>query len=62
MLNATLVDGRDMICDLVAPLVSTEVPVTLETRHEDMRDSRNLSEYEAPKIPVLEGTRGVNRS
>ena len=61
MLNATLVNKRDMTCDLVAPVVPTEVPVAVETRDEEMRDSGSLSEYEAPQIPVLEGARGVHR-
>ena len=60
--NATLVDRRDMTCDLVAPVVPTEVPVGVQTRDEEVRDSGNVSEYEAPHIPVLEGTRGVSRS
>ena len=59
VLNATLVDRRDMTCDLVAPVVPTEVPVAVEKRDEEMRDSGNLSEYEAPQILVLEGARGV---
>ena len=62
LLNATLVDRRDKTCDLVAPVVPTEVPVAVETRDEEMRDSANLSEDEAPQIPVLEGARGVSRS
>ena len=61
VLNATLIDRRDMICDSVA-LVPTEVPVAVETRDEVMRDSGNLSEYEAPPILVLEGAREVHRS
>ena len=62
LLNATLVDRRDKTCNLVAPVVPTEVPVAVETRDEEMRDSANLSEDEAPQIPVLEGARGVSRS
>ena len=61
-INATLVDRRDMACDVVASFVPTGVPEAVETRDEEMRDSGNSSEYEAPKIPVLEGARGVNRS
>ena len=34
VLNATLVDRRDMICDLVALVVPTAVPVAFETRDE----------------------------
>ena len=62
--NATLVDRRDMTCDLVAPVVPTEVPVTVETRDEEMRDSGNShsSENDALRIPVLEGVCGVSRS
>ena len=60
MLNTTLVDRRDMTCDLVASVVPTEVPAAAETRDEEMRDSGNLSENDAPQIPVL-GARGVNR-
>ena len=52
MLNATLVNRRDMTCDLVVPVVPTEVPVAVETRDEEMRDSGSLSEYEAPQILV----------
>ena len=62
VLYATLVDGRDMTGDLVAPVVPTEVPVVGETRDEAMGDSGNLSEYQAPQIHVLKGARGVNRS
>ena len=60
--NATLVDRRDMTCDLVAPVVPTEVPVAVKTRVEEMRNSGNFSECEAPHTLVLEGARGVNRS
>ena len=64
VLNATLADRRDMTWDLVAPVVPTEVPAAVETRDEEMIDSGNShsSEHEAPKIPVLDGARGVNRS
>ena len=31
VLNATLVDRRDMTCDLVAPVAPNEVPVAVET-------------------------------
>ena len=62
--NATLVDRRNMKCDLVAPVVPTEVPLVVETRDEEVRDSENAhsSDYEAPQILVLGGTREVNRS
>ena len=49
-----------MTCHLVAPVVPIEVPEAVETHDEEMRDSRNVSEYEAPQIPVLERARGVN--
>ena len=64
VLDATLVDSRDMTWDLVAPVVPTEVPAAVGTRDEDMRDPGNSqsSEYEAPQIPVLEGVRGESRS
>ena len=62
VLNATLVDRRNMKCDLVAPVVPIAVPVSSEAGDEEMRESRNVSECEAPQIPVLEGAREVNRS
>ena len=62
VLNATLVDRRNMKCDLVAPVVPNAVPVSSEAGDEEMRESRNVSECEAPQISVLEGARGVNRS
>ena len=62
MVNATLANRRDVTFDLVAPVVPTEVPAAVETRDEEMRDSGNLSEYDAPHILELEGARGVNRS
>ena len=40
VLDATLVDRRDMTCDLVAPVVPTEVPIAVETRDEEMRETR----------------------
>ena len=40
VLNATLVDRRNMKCDLVAPLVPIAVPVSSEAGDEEMRDSR----------------------
>ena len=40
VLNATLVERRNMKCDLVAPLVPTAVPVSSEAGDEEMRDSR----------------------
>ena len=43
VLNATLVDRGDMNCDLVASVVPTEVPVAVETRDEEMRDSEKLA-------------------
>ena len=60
--NATLVDRRNMKCDLAAPVVPIAVPVSSEVGDEETRDSRNVSECEAPQIPVLEGAREVNRS
>ena len=51
-----------MTCDLVPPFVPVAVPVASETHDEEMGDSRNVSECEAPQIPVLEGAREVNRS
>ena len=62
VLNATLFDRRNMKCDLVAPVVPIAVPVSSEASDEEMRESRNVSECEAPQIPVLEGAREVNRS
>ena len=62
VLNATFVDRRNMMCDLVAPVVPIAVPVASETHDEGMGDWRNMSECEAPQIPVLEGAREVNRS
>ena len=62
VLNATLVDRRNMKCDLVAPVVPIAVPVSNEARDEEMRESRNVSECEAAQIPVLGGPREVNRS
>ena len=62
VLNATLVDRRNMKCDLVAPVVPIAVPMSSEAGDEEMRESRNVSECEAPQIPVLEGAREVNRS
>ena len=53
VLNVTLVDRRDMTCDLVASIVPNEVPAAIETRDEEMRDSGNLSEYGTAQIPVL---------
>ena len=49
VLNATLVDRRNMKCDLVAPVV----PIA----DEEMRDSRNVSECEAAQIPPAESER-----
>ena len=40
VLNATLVERRNMKCDLVAPLVPIAVPVSSEAGDEEMRDSR----------------------
>ena len=60
VLNAALVDRRNMKCDLVAPGVSIAVPVSIEAGDEEMRESRNVSECEAPQIPVLEEAREVN--
>ena len=62
VLNATLVDRRNMKCDLVAPVVPIAVPVSSEAGAEEMRDSRNVSECEAAQIPVLGRAREVNRS
>ena len=62
VLNATLVDRRNMKCDLVAPVVPIAVPVLSEAGDEEMRDSRNVSECEAAQIPVLGRAREVNRS
>ena len=61
VLNATLVDRRNMKCDLVARVVPIAVPVSSEAGGEEMRDSRNVSECEA-QIPVLGRAREVNRS
>ena len=47
VLNATLVDRRNMKCDLVALVVSIAVPVSSEAGDEAMRDSRYVSECEA---------------
>ena len=55
VLNATLVDRRNMKCDLVAPVVPIAVPVSNEAGDEEMRESRNVSECEAVQIPVLGG-------
>ena len=62
VLNAALVDRRNMKCDLVAPVVPIAVPVSSEAGDEDVRESRNVSECEAPQVPVLEGACEVNRS
>ena len=62
VLNATVVDRRNMKCNLVAPVVLVAVPVSSEAGDEEMRDSRNVSECEAAQIPVLGGAREVNRS
>ena len=62
VLNATLADRRNMKCDLVAPVVPIAVPVSNEAGDEEMRKSRNVSECEAPQIPMLEGAHQVNRS
>ena len=62
VLNATLVDRRNTKCNLVASVVPIAVPVPSEVGDEEMRESRNVSECEAPQIPVLEGARKVNRS
>ena len=62
VLNATLVDRRNMKYDLVTPVVPIAVPVSSEAGDEEMRESRNVSECEAPQIPVLERAREVNRS
>ena len=62
VLNATLVDRRNMKCDLVAPVVPIAVPVSSKAGDEEMRESRNVSECEAPQIQVLEGAREVNSS
>ena len=60
VLNVTLVDRRNMKCDLVAPVVPIAVPMSSEAGDEEMRDPRNVSECEAAQIPVLEGAREVN--
>ena len=62
VLNSTWVDRRNINFDLVAPVVPIAVPVSNETGDEEMRESRNVPECEAPQIPVLEGAREVNRS
>ena len=62
VLNATLVDRRNMNCDLVALVVPTAVPVSGEAGDEEMRESRNVSVCEASQIPLLDGAREVNRS
>ena len=62
VLNATLVDRRNVKGVLVAPVVPIAVPVSSEEGDEEMRDSRNVSEREAAQIPVLGGAREVNRS
>ena len=54
VLNATLVDRRYMKRDLVSPVVPIAVPVSSEAGDEEMSDSRNVSECEAARIPVLE--------
>ena len=41
-LKATLVDRRNMKCDLVAPVVPTAVQVSREAGDGEMRDSRNV--------------------
>ena len=61
-LNATLVDRRNMKCDLVAPVVPIAIQVSSEAGDEEMRDSRNVSECEAAQTPVLGGAREANRS
>ena len=43
-------------------VVPIAVPVSREAGDEEMRDSRNVSECEAARIPVLGGAREVNRS
>ena len=62
VLNATLVDRRNMKSDVVARVVPVAVPVSSEASDEEMRDSRNVSECEEAQIPVLGGAREVNRS
>ena len=57
-----MVDRRNMKCHLVAPVVPIAVTVSSEAGDEELRDSRNVSEFEAAKIPVLGGAREVNRS
>ena len=47
---------------VVAPIVQIAIPGSNEASGEGMGDSRNVSECEAPQIPVLEGAREVNRS
>ena len=53
VLNATLVDRRNMKSDVVARVVPVAVPVSSEASDEEMRDSRNVSECEEAQIPVL---------
>ena len=45
---------------MVAPVVPTGVPEAVDTRDEEMRDSGNLSVYEATHIPVSEGARSTH--
>ena len=61
-LNATLVDRRNMKCDLVAPVVPIAVSVSSAAGDEEMDDSRNVSECEVAQIPVSAEAREVNRS
>ena len=51
VLNATLVDRRNMTCDLVAPVVPIAVPIASETHDDEMGDS---NECESPQFPVEE--------
>ena len=54
MLNATLVDKRDMkSCGMVAPIVSIEVPAAVEPQ---------LSDFDAPHIPLMDAARDVTGS
>ena len=60
VLNATFVDRRNMMCDFVTLVVPILVPVASGTGDEEMGDSRNVSECQAPQIQVLEGAREVS--
>ena len=54
VLNATLVDRRNMKCDLVAPVVPIAVPVSSEAGDEEMRDSRNGQRVKQHKFQCWE--------